>query len=197
MKRRLSVFVAFAFIMAFTAPLLAGTIDFENVPQTYWYYGGQQNFGNYWQGVYFGPQATILETQVYGYNSAGYPPHSGYAVLFSISNPTIEADFASPTSYVSMWYTTSQSFTVTAYDALNNVLQSVTPSNNYGSNSFLIITQPNIAYVTMAGTGNYFTIDDFSADFVTGRPTVPLPASVLLFGPGLVGLAAVKRRFKK
>jgi hypothetical protein len=32
---------------------------------------------------------------------------------------------------------------------------------------------------------------------VSDPPPVPLPGSLLLFAPGLVGLAAVRRRFKK
>jgi len=32
---------------------------------------------------------------------------------------------------------------------------------------------------------------------VSDPPPVPLPGALLLFAPGLVGLAAVRRRFKK
>jgi hypothetical protein len=39
--------------------------------------------------------------------------------------------------------------------------------------------------------GNQFVMDNFKYN------AVPLPGALLLFGPGLVGLAAMKRRFKK
>lgn len=205
MKRFISLLITAVAVLALClGTAAAGTIDFENMPQSYWFYGGQQNFGDYWQGVNFGPDSTILENQVYGYNSSGYPPHSGHAVLFSISTPYIRATFDVAVDYVSMWYTNGSSpFTVSAYDAGDNLIASVDGPYNYGQNSFLEISSltSNIKYVVMAGAGNYFTIDDFTAPFITGQPSngnaVPEPSTLLLLGAGLAGVGLLRKRIKR
>lgn len=55
---------------------------------------------------------------------------------------------------------------------------------------------------TLLGTsmGNTLTLVNFSDATYAGTAyasNVPLPASLLLFGPGLAGLAVLRRRFKK
>jgi hypothetical protein len=179
----------------------AGTIDFENMPQAYWYYGGQQNFGNYWEGVNFGPASTILEDQVYGYNSPGYPPHSGHAVLFSITTPYIDATFDNAVDSVGLWYSSTSSFVMDAYDSANNLIASVTGGSVYGANAFLEVTYAtkDIARVRMHDSGNYFTIDDFTADIVTGQPSGAPDGglSILLLGGALTMLGGFSRKFRK
>src|SRR6478752_6142948 len=108
-------------VLLFATPSVAATITFEGMPQAYWYYGGQQNFGNYWAGVNFGPDSTILESTVYGYNSGGYPPHSGDAVLFSINTPYIDATFDSAVDFVSLWYTSTTNLYLDFYDGGNTL----------------------------------------------------------------------------
>lgn len=193
--------VSIASCILFASAAFAGTIDFENMPQSYWYYGGQQNFGNYWAGATIGPNSTILEDQVYGYNSSGYPPHSGHAVLFSYSNPSIDFTFNSPIDTFSFWYTAYYDFTISAYDSSNNFLNSDVLPNNYGTNSFYSWSTGSsiIKSISMTGTGNYFTIDDFTAPIVTGRPTAatPEPGTILLMGIGVAGAVIARRRMNK
>ncbi|HRI15261.1 MAG TPA: hypothetical protein PLX89_19890 [Verrucomicrobiota bacterium] len=196
---KLKLLAALAIGSSTGASAFAGTIDFENMPQDYWYFGGQVNFGNFWQGVTFGPQSTILEDQVFGYNSAGYPPHSGHAVLFTISLPYIEAVFDNPVDQVDLWYTSISDFVIDAYDSGGNLLTSSVGGANYGSNSPLGVSwaTKDIKKIVMHDSGNYFTVDDITADLLTGNPRgVPdslSTVSALAFAMG--GLALLRRKY--
>ena len=160
-------------------PGVAGVIDFENVPQTYWYMSGGQNLGNYYEGVTFGTTSTILENQVYGYNDGAYPPHSGHAVLGSVTDPQMTAQFDTPQQSVSLWYTSSYDLTLSAYDSSNNLIGQSIGSPNIGTNGLLTVSvgTASIDHVVIAGVKDYYTIDDFSAPGISGGKC---NASVLL-----------------
>lgn len=178
----------------------AGTITFEDMPDAYLFYGGQTNFGNYWAGINFGPSSTILDSVRGGYNSSGYPPHSGTSVLFSISTPYIDATLDNAIDNFSFWYSAPQPFAVETYDALDNLLTSTPLASVYGSNQFISVSSPseNIKRIRFIGTGNYFTIDDFTAPFVSGKPrtdTVPdAGSSLILVSLAFACIAASRRR---
>src|SRR3954463_9061893 len=177
----------------------AGTITFEDMPDAYLYYGGQQNFGDYWAGINFGPNSTILDSVRYGYNSGGYPPHSGTSVLFSIDTPYIDATLDNAIDQFSFWYSAGQAFAVETYDASDNLLSSTPLVSVSGSSVFQSITSlsENIKRIRFTGTGNYFTIDDFTAPFVSGKPrTDSVPdssSSLILVSLAFVCIAASRR----
>jgi hypothetical protein len=63
--------------------------------------------------------------------------------------------------------------------------------------SFLFETFPNFAYGGQGSDPQTFTLYALAVhDGDVGAP-VPIPGAILLFAPGLLGLAAIRRRFKK
>jgi len=184
--------VAILGILLFTAPAHAVIVfDFEDIPETYWYEGGGQNMGSYYPEVTFGPKATILEDQIYGYNSIGYPPHSGHAVLTS-EEYTLRIDFANPTNHVGFWFSTAGGFYLRSYDSNDVMINEQVTNTTINYNDYISVNFETdaIAYVNIVGAFNT-TIDDFEYG------AVPIPGAVWLLGSGLVGIVGIRRKFKK
>ena len=169
------------------------TLDFEGVPTTYYRWIGNHNLYDYYPGLEFGPDATILDKEIGGgYNGLYYPPHSGNAVLSSDSTWYIRVDFVdSPANYVETWYTSYYTFYLDAYDSSDTLLASSTGPSNLGTNSLISVSADNIAYVKLHDSENYFTIDDFG--YETGA-VIPAPGSILLCGIGVGFVGWLRRR---
>jgi len=83
-----------------------------------------------------------------------------------------------------------------AYTAGNVLLGSVNgPSNNLGHQSLLAFANPNIAYVKIHDSGNFFMVDDFS--FTPKISAVPLPAAAWMGMTLIGGIGAAKRLRRK
>ncbi len=160
MKKLLISLVAVLFIFG-TANALT-VLDFEDVPEQYWYFGGGQNLDGFYPGLNFGTSVTVLENVVYGYNDTGYPPHSGHQVIFSADNATTRVDFDNPTSHVGFWFTNgSGTLYLEGYDAGGNLLANTSAGSNYGTNDFMGIDAAGIDYVLIHNSADLYTIDDF------------------------------------
>ncbi len=184
-------------LMLISGPVHAfTTLDFEGLPDLYYYWGGNTNIGNYLSGVTFGPDATILDQNIYGYNSGEFPPRSGDAVLFT-DEPTqglITAQFDQNVNFVSLWYTANTQIWLEAFDSGDGLIDTDTGlGGNFGQLDYLEVSSSffDIAYIQIHDGGNTYTIDD-----LTFNP-VPEPATVILMGMGLIGLYTRARKRKK
>ena len=200
MKKFFLLLVALSILSFATTAQALRILNFDNLPKNYyWESASKDNLANYYDGVIFGPTATILEKTVYGYNDTDYPPHSGDAVLMGYPSEHIRVDFDSPTNHVEFWFTAYNSLELEAYDASGVLLtESIFPGSNLTSYDFLEVNWGtfDIAFTLIhdgdANVFTPFTIDDF------GYAPVPEPGTMLLFGSGLLGIAAFgRKRFLK
>jgi len=191
---RLQTIWLFAVIILLLVPcsVFADIITFEDLPDTYFFTGGDQNIGSYYPGITFGPDVTGLSVSD-GYDSSGFPPHSGDVVIWDAADPTITISFGSPLDSFGIWYTSYDPLTLQAFDSGNNLLGTATGDPNTdgstGTSSFLSLSDPGIESVTLTSTPGFFVLDDLT--FETGTTAVPEPSMGVLLAISLAGLLGV------
>ena len=176
-----------------SAPAGATMIDFSDGT-----YGISTVITNQYSGVVFSLDQ-ILEPSVPGPIIDSFTPSTDTAGrgLFNTfnNNESIIATFLGPINCVMFSTVIDNPVTATAYDALNNVLDTVSIG---GSATGSIVTTVDIARVEFLndsgtgfdGVGGYTVIQTLSFE----HKEIPEPTTMALLGMGAVGLIARRRR---
>lgn len=185
------------FTCCFIFFLRADTITFEDLPDAYFFSSGDQNIGDYYPGITFGPDVTALSvTEFGGYDNTGFPPHSGDVVIWDVSDPTITISFDSPISSFGIWYTTYDPLTLDVFDSAGDLLDSVIGNPNTdgttGTSSLLSLSDSGIESVTLTSTPGFFVLDDLT--YQTGTSAVPEPSTLGFLVPALLLLIFFRTR---
>jgi hypothetical protein len=167
---------------------------FEDLPDAYLFSSGDQNIGNFYSGITFGPDVTGLSVSRFGgYDDTGFPPHSGDVVIWDGSDATINISFTATLQSVGIWYTTFDPLTLQTFDAADNLLGTTVGDPNTdgttGKSSFLSFSSAGIQSITLTSTPGFFVIDDLTID--TTASAVPEPSSldVVLISISLIVIA--------
>lgn len=182
-------------LLAIAVPASAlTTLNFEGLPTTY-NYGGGQYIGNYYPGVTLGPDAIILTAGI-DLNSYGYPPHSGNSVFRPYASGYVDFTFDCTVSYFEGWfsYGGGSQLYMEGYDAADNLIASTSMGDNYTTNSLMSISAAGMKRVRIHDSTEYWTGDDIA--YECGDQVIPEPTSLILGALGLSSLVGI-RRFRK
>ena len=191
----LLVFLFCAFGKAAQADIV---YTFEDLPEAYFFSAGDQNIGNFYSGIDFGPNVTALSvSQFGGYDSSGFPPHSGDVVIWDATDATITISFASLLQSFGIWYTTYDPLTLQAFDDKGNLVDTVVGNPNTdgttGSSDFLLLSDPGIESVALTSTAGLYVLDDMTIQ--PEAAAVPEPSCCFVVAASfLCILATIKQR---
>jgi len=157
-----------------------------------------ETFNGYDALYLYGPYYNVNDHDL-AYNNGPYQIYGYYGIWAGINADAygVKIDFTNNDgTWFSTGYSSYSDFYVDAY-LTDGTMVTASGASNYGGNmSFLSVyatSGTNIDYVVIHDTGNYWVADNMSGD-TSGVDPVPEPATMLLFGTGLAGLAAVGRR---
>jgi hypothetical protein len=201
-KMKASLYVA-GFIVAISIPASAATISGTGSPGSAVTSGTTETFDTTAAGLYtsqtFGNVTISSVGSAYTVGSdynGQYNTSGGQSIYndFDFLPDNFKFEFATAVgAFAFNWGAADVAWTLSAYDAANNLLESFVLAPTFGSNAgeFYGISAAGISYATLQGSGDYVFIDNFTSTTVA---PVPLPAGLPLLLGALGALALVRRR---
>ncbi len=134
-----------------------------------------------------------------GYGSGSYH-HNGNMWLWAGTNADAQGVIVDFTQNDGTWFSTGYSsastFYVEAWLTDGSMVSTSGAANTGSTMGSLTVNATSglfIDYIVLHDTGNHWIVDDMRGD-TSGIDPVPEPATMLLFGLGLLGLAGVNRK---
>jgi len=207
MKRLLAIFSIAVFFMAFSINASAFSIDFED--------GVEGSFVSGISGISFldfnGFESLYGDSRTGNYNTtsddlgysslAGSYHHNGNFFIWAGKHADAQGVIVDFTNNDGTWFSTgyssSSTFYVNAYLTDGSMVTASGASNINSPMGSLTVNATGglfIDYVVLHDTGNYWLVDDMSGDASNVNNPVPEPATMFLFGAGLLGMAGFKKK---
>ena len=201
---------------AFAAPIVLNFEGIGNGAQILDFYNGgtdSQGHSGVNYGISFGPNALgLIDADAGGSGNIANEPSPSTVMYFSSGSAILNNAAGFDTGF-SFFYTSATTAVVNVYSGLNatgTLLGSINLVAQYNSNcsgdptgAFCNFSPAGLAFAGVAhsidfgGTVNQIAFDDITFGSATPGGDVPEPGTLALFGLGLFGTAAARRRSSK